>query len=58
MAIECWVSVGWWWLGPKWVKHFGEAHPSIQWHEVSILHIPIVEEAATNALMEEILEPN
>ena len=58
MAIECWVSGGQWWLGPKWAKHFGEAYPSIQQYEVSILHIPIVEGAAANALMQEILEPN
>ena len=34
-----------------WAKHFGEAHPGIQQYEVSIPQIPIVEGAATNALM-------
>ena len=58
MAIECQVCRGQWWLGPKWAKHFGEAHPGIQWYKVSILQVPHVEEAAASAPIWEILEPN
>ena len=58
MAIECSVCGGQWWLGSKWAKDSGEAHPSIQQYEVSIPQVPIVEGAAADALICEILESN
>ena len=58
MAMECRVCGGQWWLVPKWAKHFGEPILAYSDTRFPSLKIPIVDEAATNALMEEILEPN